>query len=213
MAQTAPLKLSRGHRHFTLLLFSAGAFVLAFGSLIETDRRGLLGWERPAAFAAGKVTPLTASYDNIYFGPGQAGRIADRGGRRAARLIPSGGGSSAIGTPAGAAAQSAFVAPLLPNDGSAPTGPGGASASVNSNPPASGGTTPFTPSTLGGGGGSPPGVIVVDNPPVPAVPEPAAWLLMILGVGILATALRRRGMVSEADGGEASVGMSFGQVA
>ena len=61
----------------------------------------------------------------------------------------------------------------------------------------------FTISSLGGIGGTPPGLIAAPGtgtpppatgdgapPVVPAVPEPAAWLLMILGVGMLASALR-----------------------
>lgn len=207
MVEVAPLRLARGHRHFSLLLFGAGAILLAFVSLVETDRRGLLRWDRPTAFAAGNVTPLPASYGIVYpgTGSGQPSRVADRGGRRAARLIAPRDGTSGIGTPAGGGAQSAFVAPLLPSDGSTGTGSGSTTARGIANPPAAGGPAPFTPSTLGGGGGSPPGIIVVNNPPVPAVPEPAAWLLMILGVGILAAALRRGAGVSEPNGSETSV--------
>jgi len=207
MAEADLLRLGRGHRHFTLLLFGAGAVLLAFASLIETDRRGLLRWDRPTAFAAGSVKPPPASYDISYLGPDQARKVADQGGRRATRLIPLRDGSSGIGTPAGAFAQSALVAPLLPSNGNAGTGSTGTTAPNNTNPSAPGGPTAFTPSTLVDGGGTTPGVIVVDNPPVPAVPEPAAWLLMILGVGMLATALRRRAVVSESDSGETSAGL------
>lgn len=212
MAETDLLTLARGHRHFALLLFSAGAVLLTFVSLIETDRRGLLRWDRPTVFAEGSVTPLPASYDIIYRGPVRERRLADQGGRRAARLIPRRDSTSGIGTPTGAGAQSASVEPLFANAGSAGTGLTGTNAPDGTNSSAPGGSTPFTPSTFGGGGGTPPGVVLVDNPPVPAVPEPAAWLLMILGVGILATSLRRRAMVSESDSGETSAGLFAGQV-
>lgn len=53
-------------------------------------------------------------------------------------------------------------------------------------PPGGGGGSP--PPTGGGGGGTPP----PPPPPPSAVPEPATWLLMIIGFGVIGGALRRK---------------------
>lgn len=212
MAEAAPLRLGRFNRHFTILLFGAGAVLLGFVSLAENDRRGLLRWDRPAAFAAGEARPLPNSYDIIYLGLGQPHKGAEWDGRRAARFIPLRDGLGIPGTPMGTAAQPGYIAPRLPDNGAGGTKPTDTPVAGAGNPSVPQGPTAFTPSTFGGGGGSPAGVIVTDNPPVPAVPEPAAWLLMILGVGVLAAALRNRAMPSEADGREISAGLFAGQV-
>ncbi|MFN4019880.1 MAG: PEP-CTERM sorting domain-containing protein [Erythrobacter sp.] len=212
MAEVAPLRLGRIHRHFTILLFGAGAVLLGVASLAENDSRGLLRWDRPAAFAAGEARALPNSYDIVYLGLGQPHERAGWDGRRAARFIPLREGLGIPGTPTGTAAQPGYIAPRLPDSGAGQTKPTGTPVAGAGNPSVPRGPTAFTPSTFGGGGGNPPGVIVTDNPPVPAVPEPAAWLLMILGVGVLAAALRHRAMPSEADGRKTSARVLAGQL-
>lgn len=208
MVDETASRLGRRDRHFTLVLFSAGALLLAFISVMENDRRGLLRWDRPGVFASGDVQSLPNSYDVVYLGLKQRQGRDDREGRGAARLIPSRGGASDIVTPAGAGPQSISVAPLVQVNPSPATGSTGTPLTGNASPSTRGGVAPFMPSNLGGGGGSVPGVIVVEAPPpVPAVPEPAAWLLMILGVGFLAAALRRRAAADNVDDSENLVGL------
>lgn len=215
MAEVAALRLARRDRHFTFVLFSAGAILLAFISMLENDRRGLLRWERPGAFAAGDVTPLPDSYDIVYLGLGQPQGANNPERGRAARLIPRREGTSGLGTPGGAGAASPAAVPLASTNPGLAQGPAGDPSPANGFTPGQAGPTPFAPSTFGGGGGSPPGVIVVQNPPVvppvptvPAVPEPTAWLLMILGVGILATALRRRAVTDKGAVGRYPLGLA-----
>ena len=54
-------------------------------------------------------------------------------------------------------------------------------------PPGGGGGGGSPPPTGGGGGGNPP-----PPPPPSAVPEPATWLLMIVGFGVIGGAMRRK---------------------
>ena len=85
---------------------------------------------------------------------------------------------------------------------SVPSGAGGGAA-LPSSPVGGGGIGVVVPPTGGGGGGTapppsgveptPPGdVVVVTPPPVSAVPEPGAWMTMILGFGAIGGQLRRR---------------------
>lgn len=132
----------------------------------------------------------------------------------ARRSIPARG--EAFGPAAAGAPPSQLTSPLALGG---PAGSGGNSLIAPTAGNGNSGLTPFTPGNLGGIGATPPGVIApiaTGNPPpatggetppgtggetppaaggetppvVPAVPEPAAWLLMILGVGVLASALR-----------------------
>lgn len=91
---------------------------------------------------------------------------------------------AAAGIPAGVGALGLLPLAAVGSGGSggglAVTPPGGGAA-----PPPTGGTPPPT-----GGGETP--------PPAPAVPEPATWLMMITGFGLLGTALRRRRKLARA---------------
>jgi len=77
----------------------------------------------------------------------------------------------------------AAAAPVLAIPAAAPAAIGGVS-------PLLGGLAlvPLVPAAFGGGGGG--GITAVDI--APAVPEPATWLMMITGFGMLGFALRRR---------------------
>ena len=71
-------------------------------------------------------------------------------------------------------------------------GPGGGSVPILSPPGGSGGTTP------GGGGGGPPMVTPPPSTnPVPAVPEPGTWAMMLLGFGFIGWSIRREKPVTQ----------------
>ena len=47
------------------------------------------------------------------------------------------------------------------------------------------------PSVLGGGGGGGSGPSISPAPPIPGVPQPDTWVLMVSGFGFIGLALRR----------------------
>lgn len=199
--------LSKLDRRFPIAAISLFGVMLGLSTLFENDKRGLLRWERPSAFAAAKVSDLPGpgAYTITYLGNGErANRSRTIGPARprrvASRSIPL-ASEPLTGPGAGA---SASASPLS----TSPAQLAGASVALTptgSTPVTSGGPPSFTPGNLIGV--APPfglvafvpdnGVTPVDptipvNPVVPAVPEPAAWLLMILGIGGLAAALRAK---------------------
>ena len=228
MAEPQTPTLTRKDRFFPAFMVLGLAVILALVSFSEQDRRGLLRWDRPSAFAAGDVMQGPDSYEIAYLGYARsspqsyglvrkASAVGDpiTGARDpitgARRSIPARG--EPFG-PAAAGAPPSQLAPPLALGG--PAGSGGNSLVAPSAGNGNSGLTPFTPGNLGGIGATPPGVIAPiatggpppatggETPPVvPAVPEPAAWLLMILGVGVLAAALRsnaRRNLGAFANG-------------
>jgi len=212
MADGTTSGLKRRDRFFPATMMLGLAVVVGIASFSESDRRGLLRWDRPTAFAASEVNPQPGSYDIVYLGYSRSSALGTFPGRRAAtenapgvgarRIIPSRGDS--FGDSLGAGAPSNAIA--SPFAGNGPVGPGAGQSVVPALQPSGNNQaalTPFAPGNLGGIGGTPPGLIAAPGtgtpppatgdgapPVVPAVPEPAAWLLMILGVGMLASALR-----------------------
>ncbi len=205
--------LSKLDRRFPIVAVTLFGIAMVGSTLFENDKRGLLRWERPSAFASAKVSDLPGpgAYEIAYLG------LPDR--RSRSRI-------SRPGAPRGPASRT------IPLNADTPTSPGagfaGPPSSLATSPdqqlgasspftppsvdPAGGGGLTFTPGNLVGGE-TPFGLVafVPDNgvtptdptdpigpvnptdPVVPAVPEPSAWLLMILGIGGLAAALRAQG--------------------
>lgn len=96
---------------------------------------------------------------------------------------PTGGTPPPVGIPGNPGGEN-------PGDpGTPPTDPGGEN-------PGDPGTPPTDP---GGENPGDPGTPPTDpgDPPVPAVPEPASWLMMIIGVAVLGQILRRRADAAE----------------
>ena len=179
-------------RWFPVVAASICAIGVLASTWAENDKRGLLRWDRPGAFVATKVTDIAGQ-----------GRYAitylDQHGRRkrsivetspirtpASRLIPAVSETETFAGTAGTLSTSPSDRPLdqlvpVSEDTPSPFAPGR-------------GTQPaFTPGNLVGGE-TPFGLVAFnpDEPVVPAVPEPTAWLLMILGIGGLAYALRKQ---------------------
>ena len=208
-AMAASLTIQKRDRFFTLAAFVALGLAFTIASFLENDRRGLLKWDRPTAFAAGELQ-LPVRYPVTYLGFGDRNR---QGSGRTVRMNE-GGARRAI--PRRIASANDLNSPFNVSDSSPPIStsdlarPNSSSGDLLSEQlslePARPNRTPFTSSGFGGGS-LPPGFVVVapgsggtPNPPpvVPAVPEPAAWLLMILGIGLLASLIRREHRINPA---------------
>ena len=200
-----------------LRLLAVFAFAAVGLSFLEADRRGLLFDADPFAFSVSEGALALTGPSVILFGDARRGgagpryRSFNRGPAR--RLIPGRGAApnepgsgSPAGSPAGAIAsntRSTSPAPLagtgpspfVPGQSAetfAPTAPNGRSI------PGSG----FAPSPIGFVAGetdsetpptAPPVTVDPDpSPVVPAIPEPASWLLMIIGLGWMGLYLRRQ---------------------
>jgi hypothetical protein len=212
MAEANSPTFNRLDRFFPITMVIGLILVVGLVSFSEQDRRGLLLWDRPDALADGADAQLPGSYEIAYLGYSRASyglndRTARSGDRLLRHAVPTGGRATDT-DPTGArriipgrrdADSFGSSEPLLQDAlPLADIGPGSAPLIAQS-----AGNGPFTPGNLGGSGPTPPGIIGPietgtappatgeDTPPVvPAVPEPAAWLLMILGVGLLAGAMR-----------------------
>lgn len=172
----------------------------------SADQRGLLQWNSPGAagaFAAGPASPVTDSFDVVYLGlrgPTLSGsRLGTDSERRISRVVPSRDGTRGVLGPEGPSPGPASGPAAFPTNEAQPGTVGEAISSQDApNIVPQNGASPFVPGEFGGGGGGAPAVLVVPEDPdptapvVPAVPEPSVWLLMILGVGGLAGALRRK---------------------
>ena len=228
MASQPSGQLPHYQRHFAAYVVGSLLVLLLVASFFENDRRGLLFTNLPEAFAANEFDESGQSY-RITFGtlPGNyfgARRSIPRrpGGVTASSLADTPTGS-AVGVPGsgfapdegltlptfGSSEQSAVgeVPPSFVGNnpiGLPPTGGAVPPIAVPGNP---GGETPGDPGTPSDPGtdnpGNPGGETPVD-PPVPAVPEPASWLMMIIGVAVLGQILRRRADLTENIAGLAS---------
>ncbi|WP_298196288.1 PEP-CTERM sorting domain-containing protein [Novosphingobium sp.] len=154
----------------------------------------------PSAFAASAVPSLGAGLagNNTSVSSGLTSPFRFTAPASIRRSIPGRGGLLSGGLPPGITETDPTVAALTPAaDGGAPgvlaaggpvglagsPSPGGSGASSGGN---TGGTGPLgglTPGTLGGGGGA-------ILPSAAVVPEPATWLMLFLGVFVLAWRLR-----------------------
>tara|TARA_A100001391_G_scaffold188957_2_gene159963 strand:- start:36335 stop:37015 length:681 start_codon:yes stop_codon:yes gene_type:complete len=196
--------------HFWLLS-SLGVVVLA-SSFLSHDKRGLLYYDEPTALLAEDLALMPE-----YITGGFGGRLATGpsvGGERPNSLrrtipprgaVPQAAGltgdTPAQAAPAGAAAP--FGLPAT-QDLTGPIGPalasGPASGTSSGGLPGFGSSgfapTPigFVPTTTSDGGSSSGGSSSgggTPDPVVPAVPEPASWLMMIIAVFTLGSAIRR----------------------
>lgn len=193
-------------KHFSSYLLGSLACLAMFASFMEVDHRGMLFFDGNAdAFALSDAEFGDGvgihSYPLIWgtrpARPRGAQRLIPARGQAGSGPLsgsnPAAGGAGAAGSPAALAdGGNAPVAGLgQPGAGGGPGGGGGGRGfpgfGSGSSPiggflvtPPGGGGTDDTP----GGGG--------DGGVVPAVPEPASWLLMIIGVGALGIALRRQ---------------------
>lgn len=205
MSQAVNISAETRSRRVLMGLLAICAVIFSLGLAIQ--RNVLLFDGAPSAFAAGVMPgaagPLVGSFTGR---PGMAS-AASRAFRFAApstirRSIPAGRTLGGI-LPVGENADAATRAALAPDGGAEPAIPGldgGAGGLGPAGSPAgsSGGTDPNTgmnplpgadTGTQGGGGGT----ILTPIILVPgAVPEPATWLTMILGVMAIALRLRHR---------------------
>lgn len=200
--------------HFQML--GILAVLLVITSLLEADRRGLLFDSDPFAFAVEDTAFVLDGPDDLAVGVIRLGSL-DRFDRRGARrFIPRSGnrlirtrqgGGTRPASPAGnrpgsqgsGTANAAPSNPLQSIPGSAGPGLGGPPLLAAANTPGSsvpgGGFTPG-PTGLIPVGNNPPDPTPPDptnpDPVVPAIPEPASWILMIIAIGWLGFVLRRR---------------------
>lgn len=203
--------LSKLDRRFPIVAITVFGVAMVGSTLFENDKRGLLRWERPGAFASAKVidSPGPGAYAIAYLGlpdrrtrTGSTRSIAPRG--PASRTIPlntdtptsPGTGFAAPGSPLAAAPgqQLGAASPFTPPSVAPAAGGGGLTFTPGN---LVGGETPFGLVAFVPDNGvtptDPTGPVNPTDPVVPAVPEPSAWLLMILGIGGLAAALRGQG--------------------
>lgn len=188
-------------RHFSKFALGGLGSLALLVSFAEHDRRGLLMFELPEAFAVESIPgqefvgmlPMTFPVSYI---PGQQQRGA-------ARAIPprgSAGGALVDTGPTAVAGGGAGIGPLQVEPG--PDEPTQQAAALpTTSPAATRGTGSLGDIPNASFGNSPISAIVLDNPDVPgdgggdpvvpAVPEPASWLLMLLGIGALGGAMRR----------------------
>lgn len=182
-------------RLYIRLLPALGVATLV-GSFIEADQRGLLFQSGDIALLAEDAALAVPNQPmGMYFGVGD---MRDRGARGrdfvrrppASRIlagIPADLGSDNAVGPAPGSSRTILEQP--PREGQASPTIASATTTPAATQPGTGSFGPSFPD-------SPIGLIAVDTttpgPVVPAVPEPASWLLMILGVGWLGLALRGR---------------------
>ena len=190
--------------HFWLLS-SLGVVVFAT-SFLTHDKRGLLYYDEPSALLAGEMAMMPDYVTGGFGGRLATGPYRERGGERPNSLrrtiAPRGAVPPAAGLTGSPAAPVGATAPATPNLADT-TGPALASGPVGAGSPglpafgSSGGFAPTpigfvsTPTSSGGsssGGSSSGGT---PGPVVPAVPEPASWLMMIIAVFTLGSAIRR----------------------
>ena len=194
----APVELAnRRQRRLPIFIASGVAFVILLASFLENDRRGLLLFSEPSAFAVAEEaepTELLIGGAGRTFGPPSARRLVVE--RRQSVPGPvtieedsaAGVGGAPIQDPIGLGPAAPIAAPALALGGPVPGGGGPGIPPFGD--PGGGVFVPLVPIPTGPGPVDPP-----DDPGVilpPAVPEPAAWLLMILGVGALGAAMRMR---------------------
>ncbi|AKH42804.1 hypothetical protein FHS61_000577 [Altererythrobacter atlanticus] len=197
------IKLGGAGKNFSAYLLGGLGALTLLTSFFDVDHRGML-------FADGQVFAFADEIDQagvysypVIWGAGRGGPVDERGARR---LIPARGGQAGpltgTGSPDGtgggggagpvtlADAGTALVPGGLntPDAGNAGGGNGGRGGFPGFNSSISSPVGGFVITPGDGDGGTDGG----DNGVVPSVPEPASWLLMILGIGALGIALRRQ---------------------
>ena len=196
----------RNHRDQQYMIVGGMMLALVVSLAPRNERALFVTGGRPAPTAFAAIAPPPVAFNGLFddsgpfrrtnfrigtprrgAGPGVAGpdgfTPADPAG-----VTPGGGSPVGVGSPP---VQLASLDPGGPGITGAPlagsgpvtSGPGAASAG-----PASGGTP--------GGGGAGPGTPTTPVTPVGPVPEPAAWVMMIVGFFGLGAMLRRRSISS-----------------
>lgn len=203
MGSGAALLPTGSQRRFTkFLLGGIGvmAIAIAFG---QHDRRGLLLYDLPEAFAARELAELSSPI-GLESGIGIRRIVRSRSlprqiGRPVAGQTPelgAGGGAGAGPTiglqPFILPSPEPLSASSVTSSGDEPGQP--TLALTNAASPGTGiSPTPLVVPAAPGVVPIEPGVVpTVPDPVVPAVPEPASWVLMIIGIGALGAAMRRR---------------------
>jgi hypothetical protein len=145
-----------------------------FAPVFDDPEQGLPSY---SSFDGDDHKPFAERGDPPFFGPNFNG-----GGSGSS----SPGGAPKIFTGVGGAPTGFLGKPPPPSDGSSPAGGGTTPPGGGDSPPSGGTTPPGGGTTPPGGGVTPPG----GGGPLPAVPEPAAWALFLIGVGAVGAALR-----------------------
>lgn len=207
MGSEAALVPTGSQRQFTGLLLggiAVMAMAIAFG---QHDRRGLLLYDQPEAFAANELAELSSPAG---LAQGVAvSRVLSSG--TLPRQVRRSRISGAVQPPAFGADGGAVAGPTsaLEPLGLSNSEPSLASAGTSTGQGLSQPGLALTNLAAPGTGISPtplvvpaaaPGVVPIDpgivpNVPdsvVPAVPEPASWILMIIGIGVLGAVMRQR---------------------
>jgi hypothetical protein len=197
MNDTVPAPARTQYRLYVRMVPALGLIAM-ISSFAEADRRGLLFDSGDFALLADSTALAmpngTSGSSGMYFGVAQTGDLGARqrsiGGRPASRIVS----APLLATNVAPAGPSAGVASPLVEDGAGPSQPIPGLAGI---PTANAATVTRNQGASGPGfPDSPIGLIAVSTdtpgPVVPAVPEPASWLLMIFGVGWLGLSLRRR---------------------
>ena len=198
MTEPAGSPLSSRRRHFSKFVVSGIIGTALLSSFAEQDRRSLFFGDREEAFAVSEVG--ASNFDgggpySIYLADRTGDRRPTRS-RRIPRALPTGlpgdGAFNPIsvgvgGSDPGASADALQLASvdtpavLVPS-----AGPSGSNGNFGS--------------PIGQASGPVGDLVIVPTDPdpgpvdpvVPAVPEPASWILMIIGVGLLGSTLRLR---------------------
>ena len=145
-----------------------------------TDLMSMLSARSPGVRSEGAVTTK---------GPRMAALSQPAAPRRHAAAVVPPAAIPAASAPVALAAPAA-VAPVAPIAPAVAAAPVYAAAPAFIPGPGGGSTLLPLPVILPGGGDD--DVTITPPSPTPAIPEPGTWLMMIVGFGILGTALRRR---------------------
>ena len=194
----AALAAKQPRFHFWLLT-SLGVAVFAT-SFLSHDKRGLLYYDEPSALLAEDLN-MMPQFASGGYGVGRGG--GERGNplrRTISRRGAAPGTALTSQTPGGAGgfAGEPTVAPATQNFGEAPV------TTLTSGPSTSGTQLGLPGFSTGGFNPSPIVLVIVPSEPgpgpgpgdggsdpvIPAVPEPASWLMMIIAVFALGTAIR-----------------------
>lgn len=210
MANGQPIELADSQRRFWMYALGGLAGLALLASFLEQDRRALLLSDMPEAFAVSEIGTSADEFGSTGRYPVVWGDRSSRPNGAASRRI---GGRSAGALPVEPGPQTSFVAapasgrepdsaalasvtlPEFSASGQETGAPPLALAAVSPGNLVSGpiGAIPIVQTPGPGPGPAPtPGPADPDPPVVPAIPEPASWLLMIIGVALLGASLRSK---------------------
>lgn len=204
MSSQSAKQLPRNQRYFATYVIATLVAVVLLLSFSEADRRGLVFTDIPESFAADEIVQQRQAFA-IAIGrqPGTTA-VGDRPSRTIRRLLPAFAAppsrrarqTETTGTPGGATPTGGEALPIAAGQAGAGAGPQQLSLADVSPPGFGTGPVGVLPINDPGSPGTP-GTEIPTDPPVPTVPEPASWLLMIVGVAILGKILRHRAVSGE----------------